>query len=241
MTHRIETLATVLLAVAAVATAWSGYQATRWNGEQAKASGTTNKIRIEAARAQGLAQAQTLVDVATFTQWVDAYAHEDRQLEDFYFKRFRKEFRPAVEAWLATRPLKNPNAPLTPFAMPQYRLAATAEANRLDAEAELSAATVRRNIQRSSNYILGVVLFSVSLFFADSGERAVSQAMLVGSATAVVTATLLAIHALDNPYRPGVGSLRPVAMQRSLVLLDKGRDVVNDTTPLPCDEQGAPL
>jgi hypothetical protein len=83
LTHRIETLATVLLAVAAVATAWSGYQATRWNGEQAKASGTTNKIRIEAARAQGLAQAQTLVDVATFTQWVDAYAHEDRQLEDF--------------------------------------------------------------------------------------------------------------------------------------------------------------
>ena len=171
MTHRIETLATVLLAVAAVATAWSGYQATRWNGEQAKASGTTNKIRIEAARAQGLAQAQTLVDVATFTQWVDAYAHEDGQLEDFYFKRFRKEFRPAVEAWLATRPLKNPNAPLTPFAMPQYKLAATAEANRLDAEAELSAATVRRNIQRSSNYILGVVLFSVSLFFAGMSTK----------------------------------------------------------------------
>jgi hypothetical protein len=51
MTHRIEVVATVLLAVAAVATAWSGYQATRWNGEQAKASGTTNRLRIEAARA----------------------------------------------------------------------------------------------------------------------------------------------------------------------------------------------
>jgi hypothetical protein len=171
VTHRVEVLATVLLAVAAVATAWSGYQATRWNGEQAKASGTTNAIRIDAARAQGLSQAQTQVDVATFTQWVDAYAHKEAELADFYFKRFRKEFRPAVEAWLATRPLKNPKAPLTPFAMPQYKLAAAAEAERLDAEAELSAATVRRNIQRASNYILGVVLFSVALFFAGMSTK----------------------------------------------------------------------
>jgi hypothetical protein len=171
VTQRLEVLATILLAVAAVATAWSGYQATRWNGEQAKASSTTNAIRIEAARAQGLSEAQTQIDVATFTQWVDAYAREETQLADFYFKRFRQEFRPAVDAWLATRPLKNPNAPLTPFAMPQYKLAATAEANRLDAEAELSAATVRRDIQRASNYILGVVLFSVSLFFAGMSTR----------------------------------------------------------------------
>ena len=76
-----------------------------------------------------------------------------------------------MNAWLATRPLKNPNAPLTPFAMPQYKLAAAAEAERLDAEAELSAATVRRNIQRASNYILGVVLFSVALFFAGMSTK----------------------------------------------------------------------
>src|SRR4051794_17928107 len=99
--QRIEVLATVLLAVGAVATAWSGYQATRWNGEQAKASGATNKIRIDAARAQGLSQAQTQIDVATFTQWTDAYALHRTELADFYFKRFRKEFRPAVEAWIA--------------------------------------------------------------------------------------------------------------------------------------------
>jgi hypothetical protein len=87
-------------------------------------------------------------------------------LADFYSRRFRTEFKPAVEAWVATRPLKNAHAPLTPFAMPQYRLAAAAEAERLDAAAELSATTVQRNVQRSSNYVLGVVLFAVSLFFA---------------------------------------------------------------------------
>jgi hypothetical protein len=163
---RVEIAATVLLSVAAVATAWSSYQATRWNGEQAKAASRTNAIRIDAARAQGLAEAQTQVDVATFTAWVDAYARDETELADFYFKRFRAEFKPAVDAWIAERPLRNPDAPLTPFAMPQYRLAATTEAERLDAEAEASAAIVQRNIQRASNYVLAVVLFAVSLFFA---------------------------------------------------------------------------
>ena len=79
----------------------------------------------------------------------------------FYETRFRAEFKPAFDAWLATKPLTNQNAPLTPFVMPQYKLAAEAEAERLDAEAEVSAAQVRRNIQRASNYVLGVVLFSV--------------------------------------------------------------------------------
>jgi hypothetical protein len=194
MRDRVELVATILLAFAAVATAWSGYQATRWNGEQAKASSRTNAIRIDAARAQGLAQAQTQVDVATFIQWVDAYAKKDTTLQDFYFKRFRTEFKPAVAAWLATKPLQNPDAPLTPFAMPQYKLAATDEAERLDSEAEVSAAQVRRNIQRSSNYVLGVVLFSVALFFAGTSTKLNDprlRAVAVGVGCAVFLGTLV--------------------------------------------------
>ena len=171
MSDRSEVLSTILLGLAAVATAWSSYQATRWNGEQAKASSQTNAIRIQAARAQGLAESDTQIDVATFTQWVDAYAREDRELASFYFERFRTEFKPAVNAWIATRPLKNRNAPLTPFAMPNYRLAATADAKRLDVDAQASAAIVQRDIQRASNYVLGVVLFAVSLFFAGMSAK----------------------------------------------------------------------
>ena len=89
MTDRTELVATVLLAFAAVATAWSGYQATRWNGEQTKASSRTNAIRIDAARAQGLSEAQKEVDVATFIQWIDAYAHRETELTTFYERRFR--------------------------------------------------------------------------------------------------------------------------------------------------------
>ena len=181
--HRLELIATVLLAFAAVATAWSSYQSTRWNGEQAKASSRTNAIRIEAARAQGLAEAQTQVDVATFTQWVDAYARKETELTDFYRERFREEFKPAVDAWLATRPLRNPDAPLTPFAMPEYKLAAAAEAKRLDAEAEVSSATVRRNIQHGSNYVLGVVLFAVSLFFAGMSTKLTDRRLRTATLT----------------------------------------------------------
>jgi hypothetical protein len=167
----VEIGATVLLAVAAVATAWSSYQATRWNGEQAKASARVNKTRIEAARAAGLANAQQQVDVATFMQWVDSYARGDAKLVSFYQERFRAEFRPAFNAWIATKPLKTEGAPLTPFAMPQYKLAAKAEADRLDVTAEELSAKVRQDIQRSSNYVLGVVLFAVALFFAGMSTK----------------------------------------------------------------------
>ena len=175
----VELVATVLLAVATVATAWSGYQSTRWNGEQAKAGARANALRIESAKAAGLANTQTIVDVSVFSDWVNAYAEDKTELADFYFTRFRKEFKPAVAAWIATRPLKNPNAPPTPFAMPQYKLEARDESERLSAEAEVYAAQVRRDIQRASNYVLGVVLFASSLFFAGMSTKLASRRLRV--------------------------------------------------------------
>ena len=178
-TDRVELAAAVLLAIAAVTTAWSSYQASRWNGEQAKTASTVNKTRIEAARAADLASSQTQVDIATFIQWVDAYAQQEAELASFYRERFRAEFKPAFDAWIATRPLRTPGAPPTPFAMPEYRLAAAADATRLDAEAEVLAAQVRSYIQRSSNYVLGVVLCAVALFFAGISTKLVARRLRV--------------------------------------------------------------
>ena len=179
-TDRIELAAAVLLAVAAVTTAWSSYQASRWNGEQAKTAASVNKTRIAAARAADLASSQTQVDIATFIQWVDAYAQQEAELVSFYRERFRAEFKPAFDAWIATRPLRTPGAPPTPFAMPQYRLAAATDAARLDAEAEVLAAQVRSYIQRSSNYVLGVVLCAVALFFAGISTKLASPRLRLG-------------------------------------------------------------
>jgi hypothetical protein len=161
-----EIVATVLLSVAAVATAWSSYQAARWNGEQAKTASRNNGVRVEAARAQGLAEAQTEVDVSTFIQWVDATVSDNIELQDFYEDRFREEFKPAFQAWIDTDPLVATDAPPTPFAMDEYKLDAAEEAEALDAESAELSEQLRRNIQRSTNYMLGVVLFAVSLFFA---------------------------------------------------------------------------
>jgi hypothetical protein len=169
--ERLELIATVLLAVAAVGTAWSGYQAARWNAEQSKAAARATAARIESTKAAGLADSQTQVDVATFTSWVDAFAQDQTELADFYFKRFRAEFKPAVEAWVATRPRRNPDAPLTPFAMPEYRLQARADADALAATAETWATKARRNVDRSTNYVLGVVLFAAVLFFAGMSTK----------------------------------------------------------------------
>ena len=166
-----ELLVTVLLVVAALGTSWSSYQATRWNGEQAAAAGRTNAIRIDAARAQGLSQSQTQVDVATFIAWADAHGQGDRKRADFFVERFRDEFRPAFDAWMATRPFANPDAPPTPFAMDEYQVASRDQAARLDASAEASAGQVRLDIQRSSNYVLTVVLYAVVLFFAGMSTR----------------------------------------------------------------------
>jgi hypothetical protein len=84
------------------------------------------------------------------------------------------------------------------------------------------------------------VIFGYMLLYADSGERTIAQATLIGSVAAVLSATILLISFLDDPYRPGVGQLEPVAMERALRTLDLERQIVGSTGPLPCSETGAP-
>ena len=117
-------------------------------------------------------------------QWVDSYARDETELVSFYRERFRQEFKPAFDAWIATKPLKTEGAPLTPFAMP--RVPAGGEGRSRAAgrrRPRCSRPQVRRNIQRSSNYVLGVVLFAVALFFAGMSTKLTApglrKAMLV--------------------------------------------------------------
>jgi hypothetical protein len=165
-THRIELAATVLLAFAAVATAWSSYQSARWRGTQALKASKATAARIASSQAATRAGQLTQIDVATFIQWVDADVTGNRKLAEFYRHRFRKEFRPAFAAWLATTPRTNPNAPLTPFALPQYRLAETQRSGQLDALGALAAAGAEKANQKANDYVLAVVLFASCLFFA---------------------------------------------------------------------------
>ena len=125
----IEVLATVLLALAAVATAWATYQAAHWRSEQALAGNRSTAARVEANRARGREPPDPgrPRDVHPVGRCVLDGQQEARQL---LHSPFPAGFRPAVAAWVATRPLTNPKAPLTPFDMPQYRSAALAKADR---------------------------------------------------------------------------------------------------------------
>ena len=109
--------------------------------------------------------------MATFIAWADADATGDRELADFYMDRFRPEFRRRSTPGRPPIRSTNPDAPPTPFAMHEYQLASQQQADELDARAEASAAEVRADIQRASNYVLTVVLYAVVLFFAGMSTR----------------------------------------------------------------------
>jgi Protein of unknown function (DUF4239) len=85
----------------------------------------------------------------------------------------------------------------------------------------------------------GIVLIFM-IFFADSGERAIVQGLLMGCVTAVIVATLLTLAALNQPYSRDPGDLRPVAMERSLVTLREARQALELQGPIPCDAAGRP-
>jgi hypothetical protein len=167
----LELAAALLLTLAAVATAWASYQSAVWHGKQAEAQSASIAARVESTREADVANRQVQIDIAVFTQWVDAYARGESELASFYQRRFRPEFRPAFEAWVATKPRKNPKAPLTPFAMPQYELASSTEADRLEAKSDAQSELVKTYIQRADNYLLAVVLFAIALFFAGISTR----------------------------------------------------------------------
>ena len=133
-----EILEIVILATVAVATAWSGYQAARWDGRQALLYGESTTMRIEADEAATLGGQQRLLDVSTFNTWIEARAQGQDQIADLYVERFSPEFRVAFDAWLQTMPFSDSDAPPGPSFMPEYhneQIEHAAELNRQANEA----------------------------------------------------------------------------------------------------------
>ncbi len=89
-------------------------------------------------------------------------------------------------------------------------------------------------------FLISAVIFVYMLFFADRAERAVTQALLMGSVTAVITMMLVLLAFLDSPFGSGVGTLQPVAMERTLRMADAALGAIGDTVRPPCDAQGLP-
>jgi hypothetical protein len=213
---RVELVATVVMAVAAILTAWAAFQSAKWSGIQAIEFSRANADRVESARLDARAGRLTAIDVDVFLDWLTAIDTEVRagelelvpgegyrpvegSLSGFFYERMRDEFRPALDAWLEARPLVNPDAPKTPFELEQYVLAdAQAAQQRLRQANEHTDAALTAN-QNSDNHVLTAVALALVIFFAGVSSKVasvrsqrttlmVSMAVLLGAA---VVLTLL--------------------------------------------------
>jgi hypothetical protein len=167
----LEIIALILLGVGTLATSWSGYQATRWGGVQATAYSEANVLRIESIRATNGAGQQRIIDVVLFGNWLEAYSTNNQALADFYKKRFRAEFIPAFDAWIASNPRENPNAALSPFELPEYVQALEVEAAEYDRRSTDTFFEGQQANQRGDNYVLNAVLLASVLFLAGVSQR----------------------------------------------------------------------
>ena len=166
-----EVIATLVLALATIATAWSGYQAARWGGEQSASYSQAGALRTESVRASNQAGQMVQIDIGLFTNWINAYAGDDMRLSNFYENRFRDEFKPAFNAWLATDPVNNPDAPSSPFSMPEYSVALAEEAENLEKQAGETYASGQEANEIGDKYILNTVILASVLFLGGIASR----------------------------------------------------------------------
>jgi hypothetical protein len=155
---------TVLLATAALLSAWCAYQATRFSGAQNDANAKAAALRTASAKADSRAGQLELIDTTAFGQYVGAVGTRNTRLAEFYRARFRAEVRPAFEAWLALEPLTNPDAPKTPFTTSAYVLGSQQKADSLEAEAEQVTQDGEDSGSIGDRYVLAVVLLAAALF-----------------------------------------------------------------------------
>ncbi len=161
-----EVLTAILLGVITVTSALTGYQAARWLGVQAENYALATSQQVKATE-DAIAAGQLMqYDESTFHEWLNAYNAGDTQLAAFYQKRFRDEFRVASDAWLATDPFNNPNAPAGPSFMPQYKVSLNEQSDQLEARAEQLIQAARVANLKSDDFILNTVILATTLFFS---------------------------------------------------------------------------
>lgn len=154
----------VVLSASALGSTYAGYQEGLWDGEQASHYALAAKAQTAAASERTLAMQRESVNALHFTQWLNAFAAGNSELELFYRERFRPEFRKAFDAWMATRPRLDPSSPPTPFDIPGYRARSTAPAERFEAQAAGHLRSADRDTRASDAYGQSVVIFALALF-----------------------------------------------------------------------------
>jgi hypothetical protein len=158
--------AVVLLSLATLATAWSGYQAALWSGEQSQRYSQASALRVRADEQNVRGGQLQLGDLMLVNGWFNATETGNKKLASDYRRRFRPAFQPVFNAWLALDPLSNPRAPPGPTYMPQYHPAPFAAGVALNARADRVFAEGTQAKTNDDRHILSTVFFAAVLFLA---------------------------------------------------------------------------
>ncbi len=183
----VSILEALLLALVAVLAAWSGYSSAKWSTESRLKLSQASTARTEASRANLDATTTKNFDSSTFNAWFSAYVVGNQSAMDVAERRFRPEFKTAFDAWIATNPTTNPQAPPGPTYMPEYVEPDLDKANALDAKADDLYAEGAKDGGYADDYVRTTVYLATVLFLVGiSGHFRFASAriglVVVGSA-----------------------------------------------------------
>jgi hypothetical protein len=167
----IEIIEALILALVAVATAWSGYQAAQWAGKRAELYAKASRLRVTAEGLATLAGQERIYDSETFDSWLAAKLDGKAQAADFFERRFREEYRPAFAAWIRTDPFNNAQAPPGPIFMPEYHNAKHEQFLSLPKQAVEMADEGTKSGETGDQYVRITVLLATVLLITAIGQR----------------------------------------------------------------------
>ena len=167
----IEIIEAAILALVAVATAWSGYQAAKWAGNRAEQYANASRLRVTAEGLATLAGQARIYDSDTFNSWLAAKLDGKSQTAEFFERRFRDEYRPAFAAWMKTDPFNNAQAPPGPIFMPDYHNAKHEQFLRLNRQGMEMAEQGTKSGETGDNYVRITVLLATVLLITAIGQR----------------------------------------------------------------------
>ena len=167
----IEIIEALILALVAVATAWSGYQAASWAGKRAEQYARANRLRVTAEGLATLAGQERIYDSDTFNSWLAAKLDGKEKAAEFFERRFRDEYRRAFTAWSSTDPFNNAQAPPGPIFMPEYHNAKHEQFLGLNKQAADVADQGTKSGETGDQYVRITVLLATVLLITAIGQR----------------------------------------------------------------------
>jgi hypothetical protein len=195
----LELLAVLLLGIATIATAWCGFQASRWNNRSNSEQQDATNDRIESSRLFTLGAQKVSYDANTVTQYAQAVANEQVELQKFIRANIvRPAFLPTLDKWIADV-ASGSGTPGNLFTDQEYLATQFADANKYQALSDEQGVLSDESQRHSADYVLITLITATALFFAgvtSSFEARSARLMLLllaGVTLAVAAARLVGL------------------------------------------------